>query len=344
MVRTRFLIAVVALGLGAGACKKKEEKKDTATADQTTKAGENPATKAVAGALGAAATDLAVLPSDSELVLGLNFAQLQKSELWKQFAPKIMEKASKDLAEFKAMCGFDPLEKFKSVSMGLKGLDGGKTPDGAIVVHGLEKAQTLACLDKGKAELAKKGTEVTVDGDVFLMKNKGGETTAWTFTSNDTMVGIIGTGGTKDGVLAAVKGTAGLASSAKFVEMYKQINTGESVWFLVNGQAPFMAKAQMPGSKPQAIFGSLNVTDGLSLDVRMRMGTPDEAKGMVDMMQGQTNSPQVKQMFDKLEVKTEGNDARIQVAMSQEKLKNLVGMFAGMMGGMMGAGGGMGGP
>ncbi len=344
MVRTRsFLVAVVALGLSASACKKKEEKKDTAAGDQS-KPGENPVTKpAAAGAMIQGAEDLAMLPGDSELVLGLNFAQLQKSDLWKQFSPKLMEKAAGDLAEFKAMCGFDPFEKFKSVSIGLKNVDGGK-PDGAMVVHGLEKGQTLACLEKGKAEMAKKGTEVTVDGDVFLMKGKNGETMAWSFVGNDTMLGVIGAQGTKDGVIAAAKRTDGLKSSAKFVEMYSKINTGESLWFLVNGNAPFMAKASLPGAKPQAIFGSVNVTDGLTLDVRFRMATGDEAKAMVDMMKGQTNSAQVKQMFDKLDVGQDGNDAKLSVAMSQEKLKNLVQMFAGLMGGMMGAGGGMGAP
>jgi hypothetical protein len=345
MVRTRtFLVAVLALGalnLGAG-CKKKDENK---AGDKTTGApGQNPVTQpAAGGAMIKGGEDLALLPSDSELVIGLNFAQLQKSALWKQFSPAIMAKAASGLADFKAMCGFDPFEKFKSVSVGLKGLEG-KAPDGAVVIHGLEKAQTMACLDKGKAELAKKGTEVTVDGDVFMMKGKGGETMAWTFINGDTMLGTTGTAGTKDGVLAAAKGTAGLKGSAKFVEMYSKINTADSLWFLVNGNAPFMAKASLPGSKPQAIFGSLNVTDGLTVDVRFRMATPDEAKAMVDMMKGQTNSAQVKQMFDKLDVGVDANDAKLSVAMSQEKLKNLAQMIGGMMGGMMGAGGGMGGP
>ena len=67
MVRTRsVLIAAVALlGLGAGACKKKEEGK---AAEKTTeqKAGENPVTKgAPSGAVIAGADDLALLPADS---------------------------------------------------------------------------------------------------------------------------------------------------------------------------------------------------------------------------------------------------------------------------------------
>ncbi|HEY5951909.1 MAG TPA: hypothetical protein VIV40_40715 [Kofleriaceae bacterium] len=345
MVRTRSLfIAVAVLGLGVGACKKKDENK-AAGADKTAeqKIGDNPVTKgAPSGAMIQGANDLALLPADSEMVMGLNFAQLQQSALWKQFSPKLMEKAASGLAEFKAACGFDPIEQIKSVSLGMKGL-GGNTPDGAVVIHGLDKGKSMACLDKAKVEAAKKGSDITVDGDVFTVKDKNGQTTAWTFVSGDTLLGVLGPTASKDTVVAASKGTSALKTSQTFVEMYSKINTKESMWLLINGNAPFMAKAASAGIKPKAVFGSINVTDGLTVDMRIRMATPDEATQFVNMMKGQTNNPQVKQMFDKFDVTTDGADAKIAVAMSNQKLQQLIGMVGGMMGGMMG-GGGMGGP
>ena len=254
-----------------------------------------------------------------------------------------MEKVAGEMAQFKATCGFDPIEQVKSVSVGVKGIDpggGGKKAEGVIVIHGLDKTKALACVDKAKAEAAKKGTEITRDGDVFTIKEKG-DVSAWTFVNNDTAVGVIGPSASKDTVLAAVKGGSTLKTSQTFVEMYSKINTKESLWLLINGNAPFMAKAASAGFKPKAMFGSLNVTDGLTVDFRIRVATPDEATQLVNMMKGQTSNPQMKQMFDKLEVTADGPDAKIAVAMSQEKLKNLVQMAAGMMGGMMG--GGMGG-
>jgi hypothetical protein len=343
MVRTRsLLVAAVALGLGAGACKKKDEKKDTA-ADKAAEIGANPLTQGVGvGAAVAGDDDLSLLPADSEMVMGLNFAQLQQSALWKQFAPMLMEKAGQGLADFKAACGFDPMEQIKSVSIGMKNLDGGKEPDGAVVIHGLDKGKSMACLDKAKAEAAKSGSEITVDGDVFTVKAKTGETTAWTFVDSDTLLGSVGAGASKDTVLAAAKGGAALNTSKTFLEMYSKINTKESLWLLVNGNAAFMQKAAQAGIKPKAVFGSVNVTDGLTVDMRIRLETPDEAKQLVTMMQGQTNNAQVKQMFDKLDVTADGPDARVAVAMSNQKLQQLIGMVGGMMGGMMG--GGMGGP
>jgi hypothetical protein len=252
-----------------------------------------------------------------------------------------MEKAAGSLAEFKAACGFDPLEAIKSVSLGMKGL-GGNQPDGSIVVHGLDKGKSMACLDKAKAEAAKKGTEITVDGDVFSVKDKEGQTTVWSFVNSDTLLGVVGPNASKDTLLAAAKGGSTLKSSQTFVDMYSKINTKDSLWLLVNGNAPFMAKAAQAGVKPKAVFGSINVTDGLTVDLRIRLGSPDEATQLVNMAKGQTNNPQVKSMFDKLDVTADGADAKIAIAMSNAKLQQLIGMVGGMMGGMMG--GGMGGP
>lgn len=348
MVRTRvgLLVALAALGLGVGACKKNDTNNSAKTTDKGSAAAGGGGTAAAGGGgtttAVAAGDDLALLPADSEMVMGLNFSQLQQSALWKQFAPKLMEKMQSGLNDFKTACGFDPMEAVKTVSMGLKGI-GGDKPDGAIVVHGLDKAKSMACLDKAKAEAAKQGSEITVDGDVFTVKDKTGQTTVWTFTGSDTLLGAVGPAASKDSLMAMAKGTNGLKASQTFLEMYSKVNTKDSLWLFVNGNAPFMAKAAQAGVKPKAVFGSINVTDGLTVDMRIRLGSPDEAKSLVTMMQGQTSSPQVKQMFDKLDVTVDGSDAKVAVAMSNAKLQSLIGMVGGMMGGL-GGGGGMGGP
>ncbi|HUS30451.1 MAG TPA: hypothetical protein VMZ53_18205 [Kofleriaceae bacterium] len=342
-IRVGLLVAVAALGLGVGGCKKNDAKKDeTAAGKATTGSATTTATPTGGGALVAPAgsDDLSLLPADSEMVLGLNFAQLQQSALWKQFSPKLMEKMEKGLNDFKTACGFDPMAAVKTVSMGLKGI-GADQPDGTIVVHGLDKAKSMACLDKAKTEAAKQGSEITVDGEVFTVKDKNGQLTAWTFVNADTLVGAVGPTASKDTVTAMAKGTSALKSSQTFLEMYNKVNTKESLWLFVNGNAPFMAKAAQAGVKPKAVFGSVNVTDGLTVDMNIRLGSADEATQLVNMMKGQTQSPQVKQMFDKLDVTAVGTDAKIAVAMSNAKLQQLIGMVGGMMGGL---GGGAGGP
>src|SRR5882757_8033673 len=93
MVRIRHgspvVVAVVVFGLALalfGACKKDDKKSDPATGDKAgQKSGdvEKPMSGVAAMAMGA--EDLSLLPLDSELVLGINVAQVQQSALWKQF-------------------------------------------------------------------------------------------------------------------------------------------------------------------------------------------------------------------------------------------------------------------
>ena len=284
--------------------------------------------------------DLALLPVDSELVLGVNFTQLSQSVVWKQLVePRLLsDNVKAKLGEFKAKCGFDPMTAVQSISMGLKGV-GGDKPDGVMVVHGPEKTKVMACLDKMKDEAAKDGSTVTRDGDIVVVKSKTGETFAFTYVNETTVLGVVGPNANAAGVKAAAAGTSALKSSQAFVDMYSKINTSDSLWILMNGNSKAFEKAAQMGFKPKAVFGSVNVTDGLSVDMRVRLDTPDQAAQITNMANSQT--AQFKQMVDKLAIVAEGADVKIDIALSTQKLEALISQFAGMMGGM---GGGMGSP
>src|SRR5262249_42185908 len=112
MVRIRhgWTVAVIGLAFAFAACKK-----DATDAGGGGKTGTSDK--------GGSSDDLSLLPVDSEVVLGINFGQVQQSPLWKQFVePKLQgsgEMAAK-LAEFKAKCGYDAMGSIKSVSLGAK--------------------------------------------------------------------------------------------------------------------------------------------------------------------------------------------------------------------------------
>jgi hypothetical protein len=352
MVRNHWLVAALALGLTVTACKKDEKKTDgTGSAEVKTpgpandKVAEAPAGQTMAPAsVNANADDLSLLPVDSEVVMGLNFAQLQQSALWKQFVEPQMMKGDtqQKMAEFKAKCGFDPMAAVQSLSIGLKNVGGVGTPDGVIVVHGTDKTKVMDCLDKMKDEAQKDGSTITKDGDVVNIKGKNGDNMAFTYVSNDTLVATMGASGNTAGVKAAAAGTSALKTSATFVEMYGKINKGDSLWMLMNGNSKAFDKAAALGFKPKAVFGSVNVTDGLTLDLRVRLDTPDQAVQIANMAKGQTQ--QFVKMVDKLDIAAEQTDVKINIALSNQKLQALIAQFAGMMGGMGGAGGPPGGP
>ena len=345
-----WMVAVLALGIGAAACKKDDKKPEggaaTGSGPVAPTAEKPPADQAAPSVAPtkamASGDDLALIPADSEIVMGLNFAQLQKSALWKKFVEPQMVKPDfqAKLAEFKDKCGFDPMSSIQSLSLGMKnvGAKGAKTPDGVIVIHGLDKAKTTACLTKMKAEIEKDGTKLTDDGGIYTF-TKDGNSAAMTHVNDSTAVMVVGANGNTNGVKAATAGTSALKTSPAFVDMYSKIKTGDSLWLLANGNSPMFDKAGALGVKPKAVFGSVNVTDGLTLDLRIRLNTPDEATSLANMVQGQAK--QAAQMFDKFDVGTETADLKVSIAMSTQKLEALVAQIMQLAGGM---GGGMGGP
>jgi hypothetical protein len=336
------LATVLSLGLGltlgvAGtACKKDDKKADSATGDKGDKSADKADDKP--GAMPkSTGDDLSLIPLDSELVLGLNFAQLQSSGLWKQFVqPMVLSNAEmvKDMAEFKAKCGFDPLLVIKSMSLGLKNIDGGK-PEGVAIVHGLEKGKLNSCLDAMKDQIAAKGSEVTHDGDVILVKDtKQNKTVGMTFTNDTTLLVVISEQTTADAVRKAVATPSTLKTSPPFLDMYSKVKTGDSLWGLMNGNSKAFEKMQQMGAKPKALFGSLNVTDGLAIDVRMRFEKADDATQVATGLKQQIGS--LSKFADKAEANADGSDVHIEIGMSNQKLQSLIQQFGPMLGALGG--------
>jgi hypothetical protein len=240
--------------------------------------------------------------------------------------PKLMTgEAQRKLTEFKAKCNFDPVTAMGSIVVGVKNMQGDK-PEGVAVIRGVEKAKALDCLDKSKDEIAKDGGEMTKDGDVVLIKDKNGDTGAMTFANNTTMVMAFGAErGTAAGVKALASGTGTLKSSASFVEMYKKVKTGDSLWGLASGK--ILDKLPV---KATAAYGSLNVTDGLAVDLRVRFEKAEDATQATSMINSQTK--QAAQFFDKAEFTSDGTEMHGVVAMSNQKLQTMIQQFGPMLG------------
>jgi hypothetical protein len=339
----------LAFGVAGTACKKDDKKADTASGDKGGKAADKGGDKdkgddKAAGAPKVTGDDLALIPVDSELVLGLNFSQLTQSALWKQFVePAIMNSAEtvKNMAEFKAKCGFDPVLAVKSVSIGLKNVDSGK-PEGVAVVHGIDKGKFNSCLDAMKDEMTQKGSEVTRDGDVILVKNtKENKTIGMTYTNDTTLLVAIAEQATADMVRKAASTQSTLKTSPPFLDMYSKVKTGDSLWGLMNGNSKTFEKMGQMGAKPTALFGSVNVTDGLSVDMRMRFAKADEANQVAGAVKQQIGA--LSKFADKADANVDGSDVHIEIGMSNQKLQSLIQQFGPMLsafgGGAMKAGG-----
>ena len=281
----------------------------------------------------AASDDLSYLPVDSEVVGGLDFAQIQQSSLWKKFVePQLMSgDAQKKIAEFKAMCGIDPMSAVTKLSFGIKGL-GSDAPDGVIVAHGVSKAKLTACFAKYKPQ---PGTDIKVDGNVAIISSKDSQPVAVTFLNDTTAIAVIGPKATKAGALAAAKGGTTLKGSKPFMEMYGKTRTQDTLWMLINGSAPMLAKlSAATGKQPKAMFGSVNLGKDVTADFRLRLSSADEAKQMAAGLQGQVQ--QATAFVDKAAVASDGVDVTFSVGISSTKLEGLIKTFSGGAGGASG--------
>src|SRR6185436_10878457 len=192
----------------------------------------------------------------------------------------------------------------------------------------------LDCIEKTKADMVKDGGEVTRDGDVILFKADRGQPVAVQFTNDSTAVIVVGENANAAGVKAVLGGGSSLKNSAAFLEMYKKVKTSDSVWGFASGKV--MERIPM-GLKITAMYGSINATDGLTVDMRMRFDKPEAAAQAAEMANAQTK--QATQYVDKAEATAEGPDLHVSVAISGQKLAQLIpmlGMFAAMMPGMGG--------
>jgi hypothetical protein len=309
MARQRWLVAVLAVSTFTIACEKKKEAGKT---DGKTAPGVAPDK---GGGAAAGQTDLQLIPVDSEAVIGVNWSQLTGSPLWKQFVePEMLKDGEfiKNMQMFKDRCGFDPMTAVKKMTVGV------------MVLHGLDKAKTLACADKWQEEAAKEKVTIKKDGDIVTFSSEDGGASMMFISDNRLLVVVGKTVGPED-VKKAAQGGSTLSTSAAFVDMHGKIMKDQSIWFLMNGSSKIFEGAAQLGLKPKAAFGSLNVTDVLSADVRARLDSPDQATQTVSSFKGQIQA--MASMFDKIDLTSDGADVKLSAAASVQKLQNLAKFF-----------------
>jgi len=279
-----------------------------------------------------AEADLGLLPADAEAVLGINFAQVRESALWKRYAAPLLAHVD-GIREFETLCGFDPLASLGSLAVGLKGLNSNNGLSGAIVIHGFEKAKALTCFDKhGLPDAERDGSKIAIDGDVVLMTDREGHHTAFTFIDNTTALIVIGPeAATREGVERIAGGDSGLRTSTTYGSTLQYINTDDSLWLMASGTSPLIAeinKALAPITPVQlgASYLAMHVSDSLAVDVGVHLGSPETVATLVAAIQAQMSSPAAllaTQLCDQLDVTADGSDLIVSLAISGDQLQQL---------------------
>jgi hypothetical protein len=351
-------LAITASLFAAAGCKKDEKKPEGGSV--TTPTAENPKADQAAPAPGGAAAPsapaavgampqgvdrlLASLPVESEIVIGMDAGRLKASPLLAPLFDQAMKANNAKMGfDMQAECGIDPAQLVTKFVAGIRLVSADKV-DVAVAFDGLERSATMACIEKAKSKIEANGFKVGVSGNVASFEGAVDGKPAYVgMTVADDNVTVLRISNAPIDVKAlmtqsAAKAGDGLTKSAEFMNMVKSTNTAATIWGLANGSSPSMQKLPL---KFKAAFGSIDITDGVQANGRLRMNSPDEATNVSKLLGGQLGS--IKQMgfADIAEATVDGSDVLLSFAMKKQQLENITRLASGMLQQAGGAGGGM---
>lgn len=277
---------------------------------------------------------LAMIPKESDGVIGIDLGKLRGSELYKAYEAQLREVGAGQLDAVQELCGFDPVPKLQRVIAG-----GAGRGDATAVVDGLGKAEVVACMQKAAAA-PPPDTTITVDGD-FMTVVQGDNALAMQFLDDDTaVIARRGDRAPDKAAMAAIlaaKDGDGLTGSQPFMEMVRQVDTGDTIWFVVNGQAPSVKSMGRGFVSFVAAWGDIAVGAGLDIETSVRFDSDATAKQTAEVVEGQVAKMKkslMKDMLGDVTVKHTGRDVRFHVVQSRDQLEKLVDFAGTMLGGM----------
>lgn len=306
--------------------------------------------------------DLALVPQDTEMVIGINISRMRGTAMWKKFMDLglAQEKSKKDYEEFNKNCvDISSADGPESLFVALPNVTKA-TKDGAVIIR-LKAALDDAKLAKCAEYMASKNSEKVVTSDYNGKKiyNSGSAADAEKggLTLLDSKTIAFGSGAWLKKVIdiAAGKEPASAKKNEVLVALVKRAKTSDAIWGA--GSVPQSVRDSFKGNPQLApmatlkdAFGSMDFASGMSLDVNLDTGSDADAKALNDQVTTQLaevkKSPQVMMlglntMIDPLKIEAKGSTFHVGVSYDQKTVDEMVTRFQGML---KGFGGGMGGP
>lgn len=344
----RNLSIVVALGaafvMGPACGKEKKAEQALAEAKSTTAEelkvtasnGDMPVVPAALPSAMAATDLLKHLPADTEIMLSFSMSSLSASPLWKKIGPAAMASAGKELAQVQESCGFAPLERLRSVVIGV---NSSKEQEPVMIVDGFGRDELSKCIS---AIALKEGEKITItqEGAFTVVtsdrKNKN-MTLAW--SGPNTMI-MVPESANKEFLQARLDGESSLKENEAFVAAAAKANQTAPIWFA----AAFKNNSQIAkslgqlGQTPAGLYGSLGLATGLDLDVgvifsdaKAATSTLNKAKPFLALARAKLGANAA--LLDKLELATAGADMVMSLELSEMDLDTLQAMAGPMLGG-----------
>ena len=316
---------------------------------------------------GATKEDLALVPKETELVVGVNFARLRGTAMWKKFMDlaNSQEKSKKDFEDFNKNCvDISSAEGPETLFVAIPEVSK-QTKDGAVIVRlktAIDEAKATKCAEYMATKNGEKLVTTDYNGKKIWNTDKPGDNDKGGVTLVDGKTLAFGSGAWIKKVidLSSGKETASAKENVALVALIKRTKTTDGIWGA--GTVPQAARDSFKGT-PQlapmaslkAVFGSIDFATGLNVDANMDTGSDADAKAINDQVTTQLadakKMPQVMMLgfgalFDGLKTDSKGPTFHIAMAYNQQVVDDMVGRVQGLLksfGGGMG-GGNMGGP
>jgi hypothetical protein len=222
------------------------------------------------------------LPADAKLVIGLDLAAVQKTQLFTQLWPVLLEKAdaTKVINEMKAQCKIDPLVVVQSFVLAMTG----DQDEGAayVALSGIDKARLSSCLQREIQAHADKGAKVTIkqDGNVTQVSD-GKDSMFLGWVSKDVVVVPLHTQD-RATLLKWMSGNGALAKTTVGKTLGK-VNTSAAMWGAGEGAREFEPGIVITGGYGAVTFARGNV----DANVHAKLENAGQASAMASSAQKQ---------------------------------------------------------
>jgi hypothetical protein len=314
---------------------------------------------------GAPKEDLALVPQDAEVVVGVNLARMRGTAMWKKMMDMALsqEKAKTEFAEFNKNCvDVNAADGPETVFIALPS-PSKAAKDGAVLLR-LKTAIDDAKLGKCAEYVATKNNEKLVTSEYGGKKiyNSGASADAdkGGLALLDGKTVAFGSGAWLKKVidLAGGKDQASAKKNEPLAALVKRAKTTDAIWGVgivpASARESFKAQPQLaPMASLKAVLGSIDFASGLAVDVNMDTGSEADAKAINDQVTAQLaelkKSPQVMMlgmgpMIDPLKTEAKGPTFHVAIAYNQQQVDDMIARVQGLLKSFGGAMGGMGGP
>lgn len=268
------------------------------------------------------ADPLGFLPRDTEIVMALDATALRRTPLWARLEPMLAKETAETLDPIKTACGIDVLRQVERITIGARQVD---DSDGVLVIAGLDRPQLMACMMR-VAKSAPQSLHIERNVVVLAPDTGGDKPVAFMFVDARTLLVVVGpTAKTAEGVRAIASAGSPLRANERIMEMFGRILEPHHGWVILDVTGKALASFNALGAAPSAFLATVDAPAGATAQAILHMKTDADAATLTATFQNQVQA--IRGMVDRIEVKQDGVDVQLDLALTEAQVTTMLGLL-----------------